>query len=265
MKRILLVSDLHCGHWAGLTDDDHLAPEGTKIGAMQRELRAVFEAGLRELTPPGGFDWAFCLGDCIDGKGDRSEGVEQIEADRMKQAGMAVRLLENIPTQGWTMVYGTPYHSGQGEDFENAVCDALPHATIHGMAFQPVEGIIVNLRHHITSSCIPYGGMTPMARERFIFSQWAHEQGWPSADILLRGHVHECQSAGEICGRDTASGRWEVRTLPALQAASTKYGRKLSKVVHFGLGRLDVFGMEWAWRWYYREIEAAKPHILEAL
>lgn len=265
MKRILLVSDLHSGHWAGLTDDAHMLPEDTKIGTMQRELRGVFDDGLRLLTPSDGFDWCFGLGDFIDGKGVRSEGVELIEPDRTAQARMAARLLEPIKTRGWTLVYGTAYHTGQGEDYEDALADALPNASIHGMAFLPVEGVIVNLRHHIASSSIPYGGMTPLARERFIFSQWAHEQGWPNADILLRGHVHEMQEAGESCGRDTASGRWEARTLPALQAASTKYGRRLSKVVQFGLGRLDIDGTDWSWKWHIREIETAKPHILEAL
>lgn len=264
-KHILVVSDPHCGHWAGLSDDDHLLPEQTATGRMQRELRSIVDAGLEDLTPPGGFDWAVNLGDCIDGKGERSEGVEQVEPDRMKQAEMCIRLLETIPTPGWSLVYGTPYHTGVGEDFERVVADGLPNATIHGISFLPVEGIIINLRHHIASSSVPYGGMTPLAKERFALAQWSHEQGWPNPDIILRGHVHEMQTAGEACGQDTASGRWEARTLPALQAASTKYGRRLSKVVHFGLGRLDVDGTDWSWHWYVRTIEAARPHVLEAL
>lgn len=266
MKHILLLSDLHCGHWAGLTDDDHMLPEHTKIGQMQRETRAIYEAGILAMLPPSGrFDWCYHLGDAIDGKGLKSEGVEQIEADRTEQANMAVRLMGQIPTRGWSMVYGTPYHVGQGEDFERAIAAGLDNATIHGFSFQSVEGVVVNLRHHIASSSVMYGGMTPLAKERFALAQWSHEQGWPNPDIILRGHVHEMQQAGEACGNDTASGRWEARTLPALQAASTKYGRRLSKVIHFGLGRLDIDGTDWSWHWHIREVTTARPHILEAL
>ena len=58
MKRIAIISDLHCGHQFGLAH-----PEDC-VNDVQKRGWDFFEAGLKKYAP---YDVVFCNGDAIDG------------------------------------------------------------------------------------------------------------------------------------------------------------------------------------------------------
>ena len=231
-KRILCVSDLHCGHRVGLT------PPGWWRGEeepLQREMWTWFERTVKEQGP---FDACFDLGDNIDGAGSRSGGVELITRDLLEQVEMATQCLRVIPTEQFVMVYGTPYHvSLEGTDMERQIAENLGGAIISGHEWVDVNGCVFDLKHKCGSSSTPQGRHTAVARARVWNDLWALRNMAPRADVFLRGHVHYHQD----CGGVRNNRPWRAMTLPALQGPGSKYGvRECEGEVHFGLVVFEV-------------------------
>lgn len=248
MKTVIVISDPHSGHKGGLTSDQWFRPVDTQAGQLQRELRRYYDGWVAEYYRP---DVLLVLGDCIDGKGKASGGTELLTSDRDLQSGMAVELIEKWDADTIKMVYGTPYHAGKDEDWESVIAERLD-AEIHGQMFVTVEGVTFHIKHKVGGSTIPHGRHTATARDRLWLAIWEEEQGWPTANVVLRGHVHYHQYCG---GPD-----WLGMTSPALCAAATKYGsRQCSGIVHFGIVVFKVDGTSYDWHAHTVKIKTSRP------
>lgn len=251
-KRIIVISDPHCGHVAGLTPPDYQYNEveesstkHNKWAKLQKEMWLKYCNIIEQYKP---FDIGFSMGDSIDGKGSRSGGTELISSDRNTQVDMAVACHQKISDAGkkgfkWIGVYGTGYHTGGegGEDWETLVAEKCDFEKIGSHESVDVNGCIFDLRHHIGGSTVPYGRFTAPAKERLWNVLWNERELRPKANVILRGHVHYATFCGEP--------GWVAMTLPALQGMGTKYGsRYCSGTIHWGLTIFDVFengSFEW--------------------
>ena len=245
MKRVLAVSDLHCGHRVGLTPpgwQESLKPEThtkhRKLAKLSGKLWKVF---IKLLDTTGPYDAVLSLGDLVDGKGTRSGGTELLTSDRDEQADIAASCFAEIrrrcnPDAPIVGVYGTPYHtSADGEDWEGVAAERAGFASLGSHEWVDVDGLVFDIKHKVGGSTIPHGRHTATARERLWNVLWADAQMQPKAQVFLRGHVHYHQ----FCG----GPGWLGMTLPALQGMGSKYGaRQCSGMVHFGLTTFDVEG-----------------------
>ena len=247
MKRILVVSDMHCGHKTGLTpphyqtnlidDVDHNIKKHNKWTMLQRSLWHEFEKLIDKHQP---YDLAFDLGDMIDGKGSRSGGTELITSDRDEQVDMSVYVHNHIAKKGnpgfkWYGVFGTAYHSSGdgGEDWESMVAEKSNFERIGSHEWVDVNGVVFDLKHHVGSSSVPYGRHTAVAKEKIWNGLWAEHGMQPMSSVILRGHVHYAA----YCG----GPGWVGMTLPALQGMGTKYGSRVcTGMVHWGVTIFDV-------------------------
>ena len=244
MKRIIVISDSHCGHVAGLTPPqfqlqkfDDSSVKRTKWHELQSELWTKFENLIEAYKP---FDLGFSLGDSIDGKGSRTGGTEHTTTDRNEQADMAAFIHNYIKDRSakgfkWIGVYGTKYHVSDegGEDWETIVAERSGFEKIGSHEWVDVNGCIFDLKHHVGSSSVPYGRHTPIAKEKLWNTLWAEHDYQPSANVILRGHVHYAT----YCGQPG----WVAMTVPALQGMGTKYGaRYCSGIVHWGITVFEV-------------------------
>jgi len=222
-KRILILSDLHCGASTGLT------PPKEQRTELQATLWDLYISWLDEFAP---YDTLLVNGDAIDGTGDRSGGTEQITTDRLKQCDLAVACLQQVGADKVHLVAGTPYHTGCSEDFEKVIADKLG-GQFHSRGFFNINGREFNLKHKVGASNIPHGRLTPLAREILQNREWYLEGTEPLADVLIRSHVHyyeQIEHSGTL-GFITAG----------LQSLGSKYGsRQCGGVVHFGLLVIDV-------------------------
>jgi hypothetical protein len=237
MKRTLVIADLHAGHRAGLTPPgwqyplDSGDPERQAFALAQRINWEWFARHVDELRPINNL---LINGDCLDGKGDRSGGTEHVELDRNKQAEMAIQIIEYIKPEKIVMTYGTAYHTGREEDFEQPIARAV-NAKIGGHEWVDIEGVIFDMKHKIGGSQIPHGRYTAVAREALWNLVWAANGGQPKADIILRSHVHYFAHCGNS---DTLA-----IVTPALQGWGSKYGaRECSGVVDIGFLHFDIAG-----------------------
>ena len=254
MQRGIMEGDYHSHHRAGLNSPDYWMPEtgkNAKWGTMQREL---WNARCEILEKIGPVDFHAINGDCFDGRGQASGSTELLadpawgnQIANAEQVALQVRF-RGKPRR--IMSRGTPYHVGKLEDYEDILAESLG-ATIKDHPFFDVEGVTFDMKHKVGSSSVPYGRSTAVARERFWNLVWAETEYQPKADVVLRSHVHYYSFNG--------GDGWLGMTLPALQAAGTKYGgRQCSGTVDWGLVTFDVEDGEYDWQYWTYDLKSNK-------
>lgn len=233
IKKVLIMSDLHSGHKAGLT------PPDWQTSAKQKDQYDAYQNLLNQI---GKVDILVVNGDLIDGKGTRSGGTELIEADRHRQGEIAEECIRQVETSNIVMTYGTPYHAGTEEDFEGQIAYRLG-AEIRDMLEFTVEGVNFNIKHKVGGSTIPHGRATPIAREKVWNTLWEEMEVQQKAHVLVRSHVHYYTFTGDV--------NWLGFTTPAMQGFGSKFGsRQCSGVVNFGMVLVKVYKGQWIHRPY---------------
>lgn len=239
-RRVLVISDFHCGHEVGLTppkwNPEYAADHMTQYRAY---MWKQFATAVQALKP---IDVLVCNGDLVDGRSEKTGGLELIVLDRALQAKMAVEVIKFCEAKKVFVTRGTDYHVGKEESWENLVANDLGAERIGDVINLDVEGLMFNFRHHIGGSQTPIGRTTPLARELVWNALWAQHKGFPQADVIVRSHVHYHSFAG-------FPGCLAITT-PALQGYGTRYGeRRLSGLIDFGFVYFDIANREeWSWK-----------------
>lgn len=236
--RILLWGDAHCGSNVGLTPPAYQTkftpnPQTeehrtlNKWAKLQGECWDWYVAKVNMLKP---IDKLFYLGDGIDGTAHRCGGTDLIQIDRKVQIKMAIEAIEVAEATGMVMVYGTPYHTGQAEDFELDIAQHFK-CKIGAHEWEEINGCMFDLKHKQGNCDNPATGLFQQIRDH---REWAGLGEQPKANVLIRAHTHRfCMLKIEDC---------IGITIPALTAYGTKFGaRQCSRKVQFGLVALDVW------------------------
>ena len=266
MKNVLVLSDLHCGHLVGLTHPSWWVPEKevagsktkrNKFAIVQRQCWSWYEKAIKDHGP---FDVVLFNGDAIDGKGERSGGTEQITTDREEQCEMACAALRPAINKGTKLImtYGTAYHTGRDEDWEALVASDLGAVKIGSHEWVDVDGVMFDMKHHISSSGIPHGRHTAAARENLWSLLWAERGMGPrgkKSTVIVRSHVHYFS----FCGSDD----WMALTTPALQGMGSKFGgRVCSGLVHFGFLVFKVDKGQFTWQKVLANVDSQKAKAI---
>jgi len=263
IKRIVAITDTHCGHRGGLTppgwwySPERDDPEDLLWGRMQEEAWGEFSTTIRQINEARRIYNVMHLGDTIDGRGFRSGGAELIEPDIRKQAVMASKVLKHInPRKGFVLVYGTPYHTAvEGIDMD-AETARLVDEPIFDHCWPSYNGYVFDLKHKISSSQAPDGGDAALRKELRHNLDWAALNNQPVADMLLRGHVHRHQCVGE---------ERQCMILPSLQLWTKFGGRQCSRPVHWGISYIDIDSKGKAGKWHVikKTVRGSSHQIIE--
>ena len=253
-KRVLVISDFHSGHVLGLTHPGYDFTTGHKTKtahyAVRRTIWNWYKDTVQRLKP----DIVIMNGDCIDGKGEKSGGTELLTLDRDEQCEMAIAGLQAIPRRPKLfMSYGTGYHTGNNEDWEDIIAREMKAEKIGAEDTIDVNGLLINYRHHIPRSGIPHGRHTAAAKERLWNLIWAERGEYPKADIIVRSHVHY----HAFCG----GPGWLAMTTPALQGYGSKFGaRVVTGTVDVGMVHFDIWSKDkWEWKAHLLRFPAEAP------
>jgi hypothetical protein len=240
-KRLLVISDLHCGHLVGLTPPDYWTVETetnsaqAEIAKHQRELWRWYAKTIDSLKP---VDFVVVNGDAIDGKGLRSGSTEAIKAARNEQCKMAAYCIDYIGAKEVGLIHGTAYHDGGDEDWCHVIASFMdtPVMFTSGHKFFGLEGWVWDFKHKIGRSSIPHGQATPLKRAKVWNLIWnSRGEQQPKADFLVRSHVHY------FCEDYDAVTRCRGFITPALQGYGSKYGvRECENTVDIGMICFDV-------------------------
>ena len=230
LKKILVFSDTHCGHYVGLTPPKWNPRRDNDDLAAYRE--ALYDWVQARTKSYGKVDVAILNGDAVDGTGKKSGGTEQITVDTNEQAFMCADWMKTVKTKNWFMVYGTPYHTGDKNDVEDIISQIMG-CKIESTLDLEVNGRVFNFKHKIGGSQIPHGRATSLLRDKMWNQLWAARGEYPLADVIIRSHVHYNVVV------DTPTGISVIT--PALQGYGSKYGtRQVSGTVDYGFMYFEV-------------------------
>ncbi len=261
-KRIVAISDLHCGHRVGLTPPAYqrreLAASDRKDAKYYKaaiELWNVYDDFIQELQP---IDILLCNGDAIDGS---NNATELITTDRKVQVDIATECLLHAKAETIVLTYGTGFHTGRtgkAEDWEEILAEKVEAQTIDSELFLDVNGCIIKCRHFIERSKIFHGRFTPVSRQALenVIAVIRGEE--PLVDLFLFSHVHYNINCGE-------PNRWQAITLPALQGKESKFGSRVcGGTVDFGVTRIDVEDDgAYNWQCYTALVESQKARVIK--
>ena len=259
-KRVLITSDTHCGHRAGLTPPGWFyslkdaSPARKEWGKLQRECWKFYSSEVKKLQS---IDIHLHNADAIDGRGSRSGSTELITADLAEQADMATVVPQESRADQYLLTYGTPYHVGpDGEDWEAIIAERLG-AKIGGHEWIDVNGVVFDIKHKVGSSATPYGRFTSIAKERVWNVLWAERDWAPKANVIIRSHVHYFGAAQD--------SKYLAITTPALQGPGSTYGvRQCSGVVDFGFIHFDVYeDGSYIWEPHILDINTMRPKAVK--
>ena len=148
-RRVLTLGDFHCGHVAGLTpphwqrkavvEEDDVTTKWNKWCRLETALWAEWTKIRKKI---GKVDVLLVNGDCIDGRGERSGGTELITTNRTEQCDMAEYIIRQVGADKVIMTYGTAYHSGGFEDWEDAIATNIGADKIGAHEWFDVNGLI---------------------------------------------------------------------------------------------------------------------------
>ena len=247
-KRVVILSDEHVGHVTGLTHPDYnitytddSGEDGQKRSnrikqSRRRALLWKWFAGQIERYRP--FDIVINNGDLIDGRGERSGGTELLSTNPDEQCEMAKAALDFVVGKDADlyMVYGTPYHTGSAEDWEDVVAREIKAKKIEGEGHYDINGLHFAVKHHIGNTTSAASRYTALSNAQLRQQLWALRGQQAKANVIVRSHVHRCLFAGEPGTKSFAI------TTPGLQGLGSKYGvRKCDGLpVEFGFVVFDV-------------------------
>ena len=235
MKRVVVISDLHCGHRVGLTPPNWQTRQTDadgyrKWGAQQAGIWNWYKNEIEALKP---IHLLVVNGDLIDGQGKRSGGTELIAPDRVNQIKMAQECIDVAGATKIQVIRGTPYHSGEEEDWE----DLLMRKNVKVGDFEQftVNGLAFGCRHHIGNSSVPAGKHTALMNEALWDLIWAEANLRVKTDILIRSHRHAFAYCRGLVGSQL------LMVTPGMQGFGSKFGsRKCSGLVDIGFVHFDV-------------------------
>lgn len=243
MKRVVVISDLHCGHHAGLTSPIWQTPKSAPgtLGIFAKQQRALWNWYVQKLHELQPIDVLIVNGDAIDGRGGRSGGSELITTDLQAQCQIAADCIKQVKARQVRLIFGTPYHSSpDGEDWEAILADMVGAESCDGHLFLEIDGVVLDCKHKVGSSGIPHGRHTAVSKERLWNILWHERQGAPKADIIIRSHVHYHEFSGNPMHL--------AMTTPALQGWGSKYGeRQCSGIIDIGFVHFDITGGQYSW------------------
>ena len=241
MMRVMICGDLHTGHRVGLTHPKHqpICPEDAphhlrKQANMRKNLWDWFAERVEHYRP---IHRLIVNGDAVDGKGGRSGSTELLTADRDEQAQMAADAINWIGASEVYATYGTPYHVGTEEDWENVVVAKLDNfRKIEAEGHYECNGLRVVCKHYIGNTASPTSRATALSNAQIKQMLWALRCQQPLANLIVRSHVHRCVSFTDP-GMNFAA--W---TTPALMGLGSKYGSRQCDglPVDFGFLVVDV-------------------------
>ena len=180
------VGDIHCGSHVGLWPVRDLPEDKTKYLGC-RYLMQCWQH-LVERWPK--LDILILMGDLIDGKQRKSDGVGVFDTDLAAQADGAVEVLRPLAEKAGKIirVWGTPYHESHDGILKIVDCK-LGVAKTAQVIDLDLNGKTLNVAHHPASGAAIYAG-TVADREVLWAKIAASDKKVPNPRWIVRAHKH---------------------------------------------------------------------------
>lgn len=221
-KRVLVVSDIHCGSIFGMMPPNFETSDGApkSQNAGQKHLWDCWNHML-DAAKAAKLDAIVVNGDVIDGPQPAQKGTELSLALLFDQRGAAIETLRPLSVLApMYFVKGTEYHDCKSGASVEAVAEDL-----HGVRYKGVgsgkfskdvldleiDGVVLNFSHGIS---VASGFYRATAHDREgIWSALAGKDGKvPKADCVIRSHAHFFVHVEHASKHIVGSPCWQLQT-----------------------------------------------------
>ena len=232
MTTVLVVSDLHCGSYAGLCTPQVVLSDSVRgtqlIHEASDDQKRLYDEWFKmcEATK-GKVDVVIVNGDACDGMNMADGGRYTITNDMYAQARIAAELLAMIDCDTFILTVGSGYHSRNGKNgsaIEPYMADELRRlkggkATV---LFKPetlleIDGKVLHILHHTgTTSSFQYR-TTALMRDMTTMLLNHQEHKYGHVDMVIRGHAHYYIHVDMSDMQGIISPAWKLRDLFAVK------------------------------------------------
>lgn len=223
MKRVLILSDTHCGSTFGLTPPDYW----NVFREIQETGWNFYEKTINSL---GNIDLCIVNGDAVDGPG-KKDTRQHIHTDMKTQVEMAIEAFKIIPAKKFIFIRGTCFHVTTDRENEDDIADYF-NAEIYDSRKIEVNGCILHCRHTTGKGSTVYGSVTPLQSNSALQLMNDISAENETADIFIRSHIHEWIHIDREPFNAIAT--------PGLQFKGMAYGRKYSSFYSYGMVWIDI-------------------------
>jgi hypothetical protein len=222
-KRVLVLSDLHCGNIFGLTHPNYF----NSFREIQQIGWDFFQKSVKSL---GEIDLLILNGDLVDGPG-KKDTRQHITTDMKEQVDMAIAVLETIPAKKIIFIRGTCFHVTTDRENEDDIASFFK-SEIYDSKKIDVNGCILHCKHTVGKGSTVYGSITPLQSNSALQVLNDVASGNETADIFIRSHIHEYN----MVDREP----FTAITTPGLQFKGMAYGRRYNSFYSYGMVHLDI-------------------------
>lgn len=237
MKRILVVSDLHCGHTCALT------PSENHQSDISRFLYDKWKEMIKYVGP---IDVLVVNGDSVEGPNVKDDGFGLITSDVHEQCKMVVELLRPFKDAQFIFTNGSKYHVGTNMNGDRIACMLLDGEWFGMQGTIDVEGVKINVRHSINYSSQPNSRATAQRGEQTIAAMQDED-----IDIFIRSHTHKFVYSG--------NERYLHITTPCWKGVDDFITKKSIEKTDCGWILITVDGSDFTWEHHIFRI----PNALE--
>jgi len=222
-KRVLILSDMHCGHNLGLTHPDYF----NHFKEIQKVGWDFYTNNIKKL---GKIDLLLMNGDACEGPG-RKGTREHVSTDMGIQQDMAIACIEQVEAKKLVFLRGTPFHSTNDMEYEDGIAKHF-NSEIYDSRKIDVNGCILHVRHTTGRSGTAYASVTSLQRSAVVQMLNDVESDNIKADIFIRSHIHSYNYVDREL--------FTAVTTPALQFAGSSYGRTCLGQYSYGFIWFDI-------------------------
>jgi hypothetical protein len=259
MKSAILLGDFHCGSYYGLTPPKWRSGYNKKLSKLQGVMYDFYLETISDMTKRCKPSIVLLNGDMIDGRGKKGGGSEQIVTDEIKQIDMAIESCADMEAitgcKKYEVTYGTGYHTGDVNDFEDILAKELG-VEARGNSYFKLNKKTFHAVHHSGRSGVPGAYGLDAIMKASVQARLDVQKGEvPFCDVEVRSHVHYY--------RMDQNSMVTCLQLPALQFPGTKYGRRCTGEYDVGMVQVVVLDSGQVQVYPYFLQGVSKPKVIE--
>jgi len=222
-KRVLVLSDLHCGCLKGLTPPDYW-------NSHREAQKILWDFYAKTIKSLGKIDLCLCNGDLVQGPSKKNPR-QNLTTDMEDQINMATECLELTKAKKFVFTRGTCYHVETDIENEDRIASRFKSSIADTQKID-VNGCIIQAKHTTGKSGTAYGSATPLQSSSVVQLINDSTNGNARADIYVRSHIHEMI----VIERNL----YTAVSTPCLQMKGLAYGRKYSGFYDVGIMWIDI-------------------------
>lgn len=191
MKRVLVLSDMHCGGASGMLPRDYYNADRDLHLQQSHVQEMLFEQWENMVHSVGAVDAVICNGDIVDGLNRKSKGKDIQVTDMMVQCDIARQLLSMIDCHRFIFTQGSNYHIGDNPSCDEMICTMMKGEWFGHFGDVMFDNITMNVQHWKSYSKNNHGGFDSMMGDIDQLRLQGDE-----ADIYIRSHIHNFKYSG---------------------------------------------------------------------